>query len=233
MLVPGMNSRNLAEVKVWDVPVRIFHWMLVLLFAFQVYSGKTGGNVMVWHMYSGYAILALVSFRLAWGLAGSTHARFANFLTGPAGALRFARKLFSREPVAFAGHNPLGGWMVVALLFSLALQASTGLFANDDIATEGPLAVLVPRAISDRLTTIHRWNAYALLALASLHIAAVLFHWIAKKENLVGAMFTGTKRLSPEAARQAATARLASNWRALALFAAAVAIVYLVIKRPF
>lgn len=233
MLVAGMDSRDTSKLRVWDVPVRIFHWALVLLFAFQVYSGNTGGNVMLWHMYAGYAILSLVLFRLAWGFAGSTHARFAEFLAGPLGAVRFARKLFSREPAVYAGHNPLGGWMVVALLLSLALQAGTGLFANDDIATEGPLAALVSKAVSDRLTTIHRWNAVVLIVLVGLHIAAVLFHWVVKKENLVGAMFTGIKDVPAEVARRTAVARLASNWRALALFAAACAIVYMVIKRPF
>ncbi len=228
-----MDSRNFAKVRVWDAPVRIVHWALVLLFAFQVYSGNTGGNVMLWHAYAGYAILSLVLFRIAWGFVGSTHARFAEFLAGPVGAARFARKLFSRELAVFAGHNPLGGWMVVALLLSLALQAGTGLFANDDIATEGPLAVLVSKALSDRLTTIHRWNAVVLIVLVSLHIAAVFFHWVVKKENLVGAMFTGVKDLPPEVARRVAVAPLASNWRALALLAAALAIVYMVINRPF
>ncbi len=228
-----MDSRNFAKVRVWDAPVRIVHWALVLLFAFQVYSGNTGGNVMLWHAYAGYAILSLVLFRIAWGFVGSTHARFAEFLAGPVGAARFARKLFSREPAVYAGHNPVGGWMVVALLLSLALQAGTGLFANDDIATEGPLAVLVSKALSDRLTTIHRWNAVVLIVLVSLHIAAVFFHWVVKKENLVGAMFTGVKDLPPEVARRVAVAPLASNWRALALLAAALAIVYMVINRPF
>ena len=232
VFVHKMEREHLSAVKVWDGWVRFFHWTLVLLFAFQLYSGKTGGNIMQWHMVAGYGVLALVLFRVTWGFAGSTHARFASFVAGPAEALRFARKLFSRAPAAVVGHNPLGGWMVVALLVSLALQAGTGLFANDDIATEGPLAGLVARSVSDRLTSIHRWNAYVLIALSSIHIAAILFHRIVKKEDLVAAMFTGIQRVPPDTARLAATARFVSVWRALALLAAAVAAVYVIVRLP-
>jgi len=227
-----MNSEPLSEIKVWDGWIRFFHWALVLLFGFQIYSGKTGGNIMQWHMFAGYAILTLVLFRVAWGFAGSTHARFASFVAGPMETVRFALRLFSRAPAAVVGHNPLGAWMVIALLATLALQAGTGLFANDDIATEGPLAGFVPRSVSDRLTSIHRWNAYVLIALSAAHIAAIVFHGVVKKENLVAAMFTGIKRVPPEIARLAAPARFASAWRALALLALAAAAVALLLRLP-
>lgn len=225
-----MESVDASEVKVWDAWVRFFHWALVLLFAFQLYSGKTGGNLMLWHIYSGCGILALVLFRAMWGFAGSTYARFASFVAGPVRVVRFARALFSRAPAPAAGHNPLGGWMVLALLASLALQAGTGLFANDDIATEGPLAALVSKSLSDRLTSVHRWNAIALMALAGLHVVAVLYHWVVKKENLVGAMFTGVKRLPRHTAELAAPARFVGAGRAFALLALACAAVYLLVR---
>jgi cytochrome b len=244
-----MPEEGRVAVKVWDLPVRLFHWILVLLLAFQYVSGKIGGGFMVWHVYSGYGVLVLVLFRIFWGFAGSTHARFASFLAGPAATLRFALRLFSREAVPQVGHNPLGGWMVIAMVLSLALQATSGLFANDGVDTSGPLAALVSLEISDRLSLIHRWNLRVLLLLAGLHIAAVVFHWLVKKDNLIGAMFTGVKRVPAAAvrerrdarrgirprrtaSRESASAYFASSWRALALLLVAIASVYLVVRGP-
>lgn len=224
-------TASLRPVRIWDLPVRLFHWMLVALFLFSFLSGKLKGNWMEWHMYSGYAILALLLFRIVWGFVGSTHARFGSFLAGPAAGFSFAKKLFSRSPAHVAGHNPIGGWMVIVLLLSLLLQAGTGLFANDDIAIEGPLYKFVSKELSDRLTTIHFYNFNVLLVLALAHVAAVLFHVLVKKENLVSAMFTGTRRF--DAAFEAPAARFASGWLALVLFVLALVAVYLIVKRPF
>lgn len=222
-----------TPVKVWDAPVRFFHWLLVLLIAFQYLSAKMKGDWMTWHMYSGYTILALVFFRILWGFAGSSTARFSTFLAGPSAAIQFAKKILSRAPVPYASHNPLGGWMVVVLLLALLVQAGTGLFSNDDIATEGPLANLVSKDLSDRLSSVHYWNFNLLLLLVGLHISAVVYHWGVMKENLIGAMFTGVKRLPADAASGGAAARFASPWLALALFVVAALAVYLIVKRPF
>jgi cytochrome b len=243
-----MLQETYVAIKVWDLPVRLFHWVLVLLLVFQLVSGKIGGNLMPWHVYSGYGVLVLVVFRILWGFAGSTHARFASFLAGLAATLRFAKRLFSREAVPQVGHNPLGGWMVIALIVSLALQAISGLFANDGVDTNGPLAPLVSLEVSDDLSQFHRWNLKVLLALAGVHVAGVLFHWIVKKDNLIGAMFTGVKRVPASAvherreevrdtplrrmaSREAASASFASPWRALVVFVLAVALVWLVVRR--
>ena len=244
-----MPQEARVAVKVWDLPVRLFHWILVLLLVFQYASGKIGGGLMAWHVYSGYGVLVLVVFRILWGFAGSTHARFASFLKGPAAALHFAKRLFSRRAVPQVGYNPLGGWMVVALLILLALQAISGLFANDSSRTEGPLATLVSLEVSDRLSLFHRGNFKVLLVLASVHVVASLYHWLAMKDDLIVAMFTGVKRV-PEAAarerrgvergesprrvasRENGSAYFASSWRALALFAVAVAVVYVIVQRP-
>jgi cytochrome b len=228
-----MTSPGLVATRAWDVPLRMFHWFLVALFCFQLYSGKVGGNSMPWHLYGGYAVFTLVLFRVLWGFAGGTHARFADFVSGPSAALRFAKTLVSPRPAHFIGHNPLGGWMVLAFLVLLAVQAATGLFANDDIATEGPLASLVSKEVSDRLTTIHRWNLKLLLVLAVLHVGAVLYHRFVKREDLIRAMFTGVKHVPAEVAAAASTPRRASAWLALVLFAAASAAVFLIVKRPF
>lgn len=245
-----MHQQNQVAVKVWDLPVRLFHWAIVVLLAFQVATGFAGGEAMVWHAWSGYGVLSLVLFRILWGFAGSTHARFASFLAGPAATLRFAKRLFSREAVPQVGHNPLGGWMVIALIASLALQAVTGLFANDGVSVEGPFAALVSLDVSNGLSQFHRWNLRVLLVLSGLHVAAVFFHLVVKKENLLGTMFTGIKRV-PEAAvherrgaargttlrraasRESAAASFESGWRALGLFVLALCLVLLVVQRPF
>jgi cytochrome b len=224
-----MNDQQQVAVKVWDLPVRLVHWGLVALLAFQAASGWIGGKLIEWHLISGYSILGLVLFRVLWGFAGSTSARFASFLAPPAMALRFASRLLARRAEAYPGHNPLGGWMVLALLASLLVQAGTGLFANDGIATEGPLASLVSIEVSDRVTTLHRWNLRILLVLAAVHTAAALYHWLALKENLIGAMFTGVKRLP--AARARGPMAFASSWRALLLLALALAVVWLIVAR--
>ena len=219
-------------VKVWDAPVRLFHWLLVLLFAFMFVSGNLKGDWMEWHMRSGYAILALVLFRILWGFAGSTFARFSSFLAGPSAGIAFAGKLLARTPAPSAGHNPLGGWMVLALLLALLFQVGTGLFANDDILIEGPLAPLVSKALSNQLTSWHYWNTNVLLALVAVHVVAVLYHAVFMKENLIGAMFTGLKRMPADAAG-GVVARFASLWLALVLLAGAAIVVYLIVKRPF
>lgn len=231
MVRQGSQEVHDQPARVWDLPVRLFHWSLALLVVFQFASGYTGGNVMRWHMIGGYTILSLVLFRVGWGFAGSTTARFSSFLAGPRAALAFGRRLLSGEPAPYAGHNPLGGWMVVFLLAALALQAGSGLFANDDIATEGPLAVLVSKDTSDWLTGIHRSNQNLLLVLIGLHIAAVLFHWRVKKENLISAMFTGVKRLPADLAKETSSLRFASPWRALGLLIATALVVWLLVSQ--
>jgi cytochrome b len=231
-----------VSVRVWDLPVRLFHWILVVLLVFQVATGYLGGDLMPYHVYSGYGVLVLVVFRILWGFAGSTHARFASFMAGPAATWHFAKRLFSRQAVPQVGHNPLGGWMVLALVAVLALQAASGLFANDGASTEGPLAERVSLDVSNMFTEFHRWNVKALVVLSLLHVVAVLFHLVVKKENLVGAMFTGMKEV-PEAAvrerrdalrksprrraasREHATAYFASHLRALALLVACLVLV--------
>ena len=221
-----------TQVKVWDAPVRLFHWLLVLLFAFSFFTGKAGSEWTEWHMRSGYTILGLLLFRVMWGFAGSTHARFTSFLAGPTTCLEFAKKLLTRAPAPYAGHNPLGGWMVLVLLLALLFQTGTGLFANDDVLWEGPLAALVSKATSDQLTTYHSWNVNLLLLLVGLHVIAVLYHAGFMKENLIGAMFTGVKRM-PAAAAGGVVARFASPWLALVLLCVAALAVFLIVKRPF
>jgi cytochrome b len=213
-----------VKVKVWDAPVRIFHWLLVLLLIFQYVTVKA--SYMTWHMYGGYTILALLLFRIIWGFVGSTHARFGDFLYGPGAMFAYIRTLPRREAAKFAGHNPLGGLSVLLMLLAVLVQAVTGLFANDDVLTEGPLVQWIAKETSDWITTIHRYNFYVILGLAAAHVLAVLYYLFYKSENLVKAMFTGYKTL-PAAP---AAARIAGTWLALVVLAIAVSAVYFIIN---
>ena len=221
------GTENLREVRVWDAPTRLFHWLLALLVCVSFATGKLGGNVMKWHLYSGYGILALLGFRLAWGFAGGTDARFSHFLRGPGAILDYARLLFRRAPSHIPGHNPLGGIMVVVMLLALTLQAASGLFSNDDIATEGPLAARIGKDLSDRITGIHKANSTGVLALVILHLGAILFYLAYKGENLVSPMLTGVKRIPGPWVSGPAV--FPSPFRALAIAALSVVGVYLLL----
>ena len=146
------------RIRVWDLPTRIFHWALAVLVVFSYTTGKIGGDLMGWHLRSGYAILALLVFRLAWGIVGSQTSRFNHFVRGPRAAIAYARAIMARSPPLLVGHNPLGGWMVLFMLALLLFQAATGLFADDEIATQGPLAVKVSSAAVSRMSKLHDYN---------------------------------------------------------------------------
>jgi len=180
-------------VKVWDISVRLLHWLLVVGIGFLWYSGETGGNIMTWHMYVGYLMLGLVIYRVIWGFIGSRYARFGAFLTGPFVTIKYAALFLVGREKQYLSHNPLGSWMVFILLLLVFLQASTGLFSTDDILTEGPLYPLIPRDIAGILTSIHKLNFNILLACIGLHVFAVLIHAIFKRDKLVKAMITGNK----------------------------------------
>ena len=192
------KDNNVATTMVWDIPVRFFHWALVLLIGFSWLSGEM--EWMDWHMYSGYAVLTLVLFRVLWGFFGSTHARFGDFLYGPGALIAYVRTLPSRTAAKFAGHNPLGGISVVLILLCVLVQTGTGLFSNDDILTEGPLYKHVTKELSDLMTTIHKYNFDVMLTLIGVHVAAVMYYLLYKSENLIKPMFTGRKHLPAGAA---------------------------------
>jgi cytochrome b len=186
-------------VLVWDFPTRLFHWLLVIFVIISFVTAKIGGNMMQYHKLSGFAILVLVLFRLIWGIIGSRQSRFLTFVKAPFAVMRYAMTVLRRNSAHDLGHNPLGGWSIIAMLFILLLQAATGLFANDDIATEGPLYEWVSKATSDQLTRIHRLNQEVIIALVSIHVLAVLFYFFYQRENLIKPMITGGKRwIGPE-----------------------------------
>jgi cytochrome b len=227
---PGDDSAPSRTIRVWDVPVRLVHWVQAGLVATSVVTGFTGGNLLRIHRLSGYAILTLVLFRSLWGFVGGRHARFAGFLHGPRAVASFLRETAALRRPLHAGHNPLAGWMTMALLAALLVQGSTGLFANDDIAFEGPLASLVTKDRSDALAAVHKTNARILLALVAMHVGAVALHLVVERQNLVGPMFTGRKRWP--AGVEAPDPGSARPWLAVALFLAACAAVALVVNAP-
>jgi cytochrome b len=221
------KSETLQTVKVWDLPTRLFHWTLVALMIAQWLTAEES-STMDYHVWGGYAVLALVLFRLIWGFAGSETARFSDFLRGPGAALEYVKALLRGETPHYLGHNPLGAWSIVAMLVLLLVQAGTGLFANDDILIEGPLYAWVSKDTSDWLTTIHKLNFNLLLLVIAVHLSAVLFYLLVKRENLIHPMLSGRKHLPPE--RLHSAPRLVSPWLGLAALAVAVAAVWLLVR---
>lgn len=217
------------RVAVWDWPVRVVHWSIVVLVVAMVTTGLIGNEALVWHMRLGQGLLALVIFRILWGFAGSANARFATFVRGPRAVIEYARSLVRPPHHAHATHNPLGGWMVVALLLVLLVQATTGLFTNDDVLSEGPLVKFISKDRSDWIGSWHRRGWWLLVALAALHILAVIAYLAHFGENLVRPMVTGVKVL-PESLHRAHDAT-ASTPRALVLLALCALAVWWVCNR--
>jgi cytochrome b len=190
-------------ILVWDLPTRLFHWLLAIFVIISFLTGNIGGNAMQYHEWSGFTILVLILFRMIWGFVGSRESRFVTFVKSPSAVARYSVTLLQKDSPRCLGHNPLGGWSIIAMLFALWVQAATGLFANDDIATEGPLYPWLSKATSDALTRIHRLNQEVIIALVSIHVLAVLFYFFYKRENLVVPMVTGVKRWSATASEPA------------------------------
>lgn len=206
----------MRRIKVWDLPVRLFHWAIVLLIA--VAWGTQEYDRMEWHVWTGYTILTLLLFRLIWGFIGSDTARFNRFLKSPVAAMRHLAHITRREADREIGHNAAGGWMVLLMLALIGAQAGTGLFANDDANTEGPLMHLVSKETSDWLSHIHAINFNLILAAVVLHILAILAYALLKRQDLVRPMVTGAKDLPDDAVPP----RLLSPvWAAMVLLVAA------------
>jgi cytochrome b len=191
--VDHVQSPALAERRVWDLPVRIFHWALVGAVVAAFITNKLGVRTFKYHVWAGYAVIVLVAFRLVWGLVGTRHARFWNFLRGPVETLTYARDLVAGKDKPYPGHNPLGALMVLTLLAALGAQSVLGLFGNDEIYNVGPLYGFVSKDFSLTLTSIHRQLFYWLAGAIALHVLAVIAHKLFRNENLVRAMITGRK----------------------------------------
>ena len=190
------NTENSPKtIKVWDLPVRIFHWSLVLLFITAYVTNSLGGDYFIYHLWSGYTLIVLVSFRIVWGLVGTYHARFNHFVRNPVETAKYAHSVFKKKDKHYFGHNPLGAVMVIILLVASLVQAITGLFTNDEIFNVGPLYAYINDELSLQLTSLHRQLFYWILGAIALHILAVIFHVVFKRDNIVRAMFSGKKNI--------------------------------------
>ena len=183
----------MQKIVVWDVPTRLFHWLTVILVAAAYATWRV--NWMDWHAYAGYALLALVVFRLLWGFFGSETARFARFLAAPRRAAGHLAQLLRREPDRQVGHNAAGGWMVLLLLALLLAETLTGIYINNDIADVGPFTELAPAPVANFISALHDVFWQALLVAVTLHVLAVVLYWAAKRQNLLLPMITGCKML--------------------------------------
>lgn len=208
-------------ILVWDLPLRMFHWLTAALVAAAYVTWRL--NWMDWHAYAGEALLALILFRVVWGFIGSDTARFSHFLAAPGVACRYLSRMFCREPDEYAGHNPAGGWMVVLLLALLLGQTLTGIIDNNDVADAGPLTDIMPAWLANLIDDLHAWLWDVLLAAVALHVSAIALYALAKRQNLVWPMLTGRKKLPAHATAP----RIASLPLALTVLAgsAAVAVV--------
>jgi len=213
-------------VRIWDLPTRVFHAALAVLVTAAIVTGEIGGDWMAWHLRCGEAVLALLAFRWAWGLVGGRWSRFASFLPAPG---RLVRALRGRATAQDAiGHNPLGALSVWAFLLLLSLQVATGLVADDEIATTGPLNGHVAGRLAKRASSWHAgWGADLIFALVALHLLAVAWYTL-RREPLLRAMWSGDKSLPPDtpASRDGAATRAL----ALALWAVACAGVWALLR---
>lgn len=226
-----MNNHN----TVWDLPTRLFHWLLVFAIILLWLSGEIGGldinlqlpgghhiyyaNMDV-HATLGQFVLVLLIFRIGWGMVGSTTARFRAFVRGPRAVISETRALLRGETPESFGHNPLGALMIVAMLALLLAQAATGLFAQDDLFFSGPLADSIDSETSEVLTGLHHQLFGAIQILIGIHILAILYYWLRGK-NLIAAMVTGRYR---SIETEAPAVKIASSWRALIVLGVAIAI---------
>lgn len=218
----------MKTVRVWDLPLRLFHWALAFLVIAAVVTEKIGGNAMEWHFRCGYAALALLVFRIFWGFVGPRYARFSSFVYGPSTIVGYVRGGKDALKEKYLGHNPLGSLSVFALLAVVLTQALTGLFSNDDIAAEGPLVKFISKETSDKVSWFHsEVSATLIYILVGLHIAAIAFYYFRRKQNLVRPMITGDQEADYDAepARDSAPMRIL----ALALMAACAYAVYYVV----
>ena len=216
----GAQGESTRRIPIWDRPTRIFHWVLAILFVVCFVSGSRGAFEI--HIPAGQALLVLIVARILWGLVGSETSRLARLVRSPATILAYVRTVPRREPDRYGGHNPLGGLSVVAMLALLLLQTGLGLFAADvDGLHEGPLSLLVSYDLAREASELHALVVDILLGLVGLHLAAILFHLIYKRENLTGAMVTGRGPV-PAAFEEP---RIAGDGRAVVVLAVAAAVV--------
>lgn len=219
--------------QVWDLPIRAFHWLLVLGVLAAWLTGDVFDSLLNWHLIIGEGMLGLVVFRLVWGVIGSESARFVHFVRGPAAIKAYISEFWvDRRGGVWLGHNPLGALSVLAMLLSLSVQVGTGLFAAaDDYINYGPLNKFVSDHTADLLTEIHEVNFNILLALIGLHLAAIAYYRLFKRENLVTPMVTGKREIQEHEQLRNQPTFFAGWVRFFVAVAIAVGVVWYVVTR--
>ena len=214
-------SSNLYKIRVWDLPTRVFHWALALCIVGLLITGNVGGNAMVWHFRIGLTVLALLLFRLVWGLVGGRWSRFAAFIYSPRSLINYLKG--NGKPEHSVGHTPTGAGSVFALLAILLAQVASGLVSDDEISNAGPLTRFVSTATINLATNYHKnIGKWIIVALVVLHIAAIIYY-LRRKQNLIKPMLHGDKQLA--AAVAASRDDAASRMGALVIFGICVAVV--------
>lgn len=215
-------------IMVWDLPTRLFHWILVALVALAWTTGEAEGVLFTVHKIAGYGVLVAILFRLIWGFVGSPQSRFRDFVHPWPVVRDYAKGLLALRPRPTAGHNPLGGWMILLLIATLLGVVITGLFAGDD-GSNGPLSGMISTALVEALTEIHEGLTGLLLALIALHLAGVIVESVLLAQNLVIAMLTGRKRVPHSLAATGAARRMAPAWYASLALAVATGLVWVLV----
>ncbi len=182
-----------ATVLAWDLPTRLAKWLLAALVGLAFVSKYYGDAGLIWHQWNGLSILVLLVFRLLWGVAGGSTARFSGFVRGPAAIARYVGGLLRGKPPHYLGHNPVGALVILGLIGLVGAQALTGLFTSDDIIVYGPMTPVASDATIARASALHQQIYPYLLALIGLHVAANIAYSLFGRDNLIRAMITGRK----------------------------------------
>ena len=178
---------------IWDLPVRLFHWLLVLCIAAQYITAELLEGYMEVHFYIGYFTLGLIIFRLIWGFVGPKYSRFSNFIRSPFAALQYFKLLIQRKNPKYTGHNPLGGWIVPVVILIVGLQAVSGLFTNDDVLYQGPYYAAIDSELQGVFQWLHHNVFNLIIGIIVLHLVAIAWYQLVLKYPLIGAMLSGKK----------------------------------------
>ena len=179
---------------VWDIPVRLFHWLLVLCIAAQWFTAEQGEDWLEWHFYIGYFTIGLIVYRIIWGFVGTRYAKFVDFIPSPKSLMAWLKGTSND----YVGHPPLGALMVLFLLLVILLQGISGLFTTDDIFTDGPWREVLSSQMQDYADWLHG-NLFTLIQIAAaIHIGAAFYYLLVKKSNLISPLITGNKRVTAD-----------------------------------
>ncbi len=213
----------MTKSLIWDLPTRLFHWLLVLSLSAQYITAELLDNAMQWHFYVGYFTLGLIVFRILWGFVGTRYAKFRQFIRGPGAVFRYIKSLPAKQTTPHAGHNPLGGWAVVVMLLLITIQATSGLFLTDDVFLDGPYRHMVDESVQSIANTLHHTGFDFLLGIIVAHVLAILFYRYYKHQRLTMPMIHGKKTTGDKGIP---SSRL---WLALVIAFISAALVYYII----